>query len=255
MIKRTTKLYGNCKVYSPDNQLMFRCLEKKIKWYLDRGLAELIEENPLSIKLKFEPKGKGERIDQLKVERNNICVVCGVTDLSILTKHHIVPYEYRKHMPNDKKQNSSAFVIPICIDCHNKYENNFSSKLKDKLSIEYETTHREKDENLSNTISKLNCLIKHSNKLPLDIKANMICFVSNYLISNKLLDSIDFYDINQLKDIYLKLKNNQFENVKCHGQLVVEKCKDLSAFEIMWINDFIANMQPKFLPDYINELI
>ena len=97
MIKRTTKLYGNCKVYSPDNQLMFRCLEKKIKWYLDRGLAELIEESPLSIRLKFEPKGKGERIDKLKVERNNICVVCGVTDLSILTKHHIVPYQ----LPND----------------------------------------------------------------------------------------------------------------------------------------------------------
>jgi hypothetical protein len=158
-------------------------------------------------------------------------------------------------MPNDKKQNSSAFVIPICINCHRIYENNFSSKLKDKLVIEYGIEHREKDENLSDTLSKLNCLIKHSNKLPIDIKANMIYFVSDYLISNKLLNNIDFSNIDQLKEIFLKLKNNEFKNSKSHGQLVVEKCKDLSAFEIMWINDFIANMQPKFLPEYINKLI
>jgi hypothetical protein len=255
MIKRTTNLYGNCRVYSPSNQLMFRCLEKKIKWYLTRGLAELIEENPPSIRLKFEPKGNGERTNDLKVERNNICVVCGEKDLSILTRHHIVPYEYRKHMPNDKKQNSSVFVVPICINCHRKYENDFSSKVKDKLSIEYDTTHREKDEHLSDTISKLNCLIKHSNKLPLDIKASMMCHINDYFHSNGILNKIDFSNIDELKEIFLKLKNNQFKNIKSHGQLVIEKCKDLSSFEKMWVNDFIKNMNPMYLPDYIKQLI
>ena len=33
---RKNKIYGNCKVYSPNVNLMFLCVEKKANWYLDR---------------------------------------------------------------------------------------------------------------------------------------------------------------------------------------------------------------------------
>lgn len=251
---RTTKLYGNCNVYSPDNELMFRCEEKKINWYLSRNLAELISQEPLSIRLNFQPKGKGEKIELLKAERKNMCVVCGEDDLSVLTKHHLVPYEYRKYMPDKIKKNSSMFILPICSSCHRDYETNFSNKLKEKCALDYNTNVRNKvPEELRETLSKLHCLIKHSNKLPDDIKKNMIDYVSNYL-SNKI-NNIDFSDIQKLKEIFSNLKKNKYKNDNIHGKLVIERCKDLSAFEMMWIKDFVDNMKPKYLPDFIVQYI
>ena len=53
------EIYGNCKVLSPDGILMFRCDDKKANWYIKRDLCEVTEDEPLTIKLKFEPKGLG----------------------------------------------------------------------------------------------------------------------------------------------------------------------------------------------------
>lgn len=256
MNKRTTILYGNCKVYSPNNKLMFRCEEKRAKWYLDRNLAKIIEQDPISIQLTFQPKGEGDKLENLKEERKNICVVCGELELSVLTKHHIVPYEYRKYMTNDIKQHSSMFVVPICSNCHKIYEVDFSSKLKEKLSKEYKTEFYNKiDLNLSGTISKINCLLKHYNKLPLNVREEMQTFSLNYITSNKIAESVNFLDTNELKEILLKLKEKQTDNAKSHGRLVIERCQDFSAFERAWINDFVNNMNPKHLPGFIKEYI
>lgn len=256
MNKRTTILYGNCKVYSPSNKLMFRCEEKRAKWYLARNLAKIIEQDPISIQLTFNPKGEGDKLENLKEERKNICVVCGELELSVLTKHHIVPYEYRQYMVDDVKRHSSMFVVPICSNCHKTYEVNFASKLKEKLSKEYKTEFYNKiDYNLSDTISKINCLLKHYNKLPLNIRKDMEDFSINYIVSNKIAESINFLDTKELKEILIKLKEKQTENAKSHGKLVIERCQDLSAFEKMWINDFVNNMSPKHLPEFIKEYI
>ena len=53
--------YGNYEVYHPKGHLMFRCDLKKINWYLDRNLAEIIETNSegkvISIRLNFKSNG------------------------------------------------------------------------------------------------------------------------------------------------------------------------------------------------------
>jgi hypothetical protein len=51
-------VYEGCKMVAPDGEVLSNCDSKKIKWYLDRDLAEVISENPLTIRLKFEPNGR-----------------------------------------------------------------------------------------------------------------------------------------------------------------------------------------------------
>lgn len=43
---------------APDGGLLCTCSEKKVQWYLERELAELVSEEPLSARLKFEPRGR-----------------------------------------------------------------------------------------------------------------------------------------------------------------------------------------------------
>ena len=41
---------------------------------------------------------------------------------------------------------------------------------------------------------------------------------------------------------------------KRHGQKVVEQCTDLTEFSRLWVKHFIDSMQPKYLPQYVNDL-
>lgn len=91
-------VYHNMTMISPEGKVLCRCGPKKVNWYLSRGLAKVVSEDPLVIQLNFEPAGKGEDGDAYQLaEKDNNCVVCGRDDYN--TKHHIVEYEYRQHMP------------------------------------------------------------------------------------------------------------------------------------------------------------
>jgi hypothetical protein len=50
--------YENCRILSPQGVGLATCGVKKVRWYLDRDLAELVSESPPVIKLKFTPKGR-----------------------------------------------------------------------------------------------------------------------------------------------------------------------------------------------------
>jgi hypothetical protein len=143
---RNKIIYGNCRVHHPDGSLMFLCIEKRARWYLNRDLAKILSEDPLSIQLTFEPNGRGaadhdekEMSYHLGVKSNS-CVVCGSDDLETLTRHHVVPYEYRKFFPESIKGRSSHDIVPICRKDHDEYENSYATKLKrefeKKLGIE-----------------------------------------------------------------------------------------------------------------------
>ena len=58
-------------------------------------IADKVSENPLVVKLKFEPSGrpKSERNYYLQL-KENMCVVCGTTEG--YARKFIVPQEYRK---------------------------------------------------------------------------------------------------------------------------------------------------------------
>ena len=64
-------------------------------------------DDPLTVKLKFEPTGKLKYYLTLK---ENICVVCG-KDGAFLRKSIGVPREYRKHYPEDMQNNRQGPVV------------------------------------------------------------------------------------------------------------------------------------------------
>jgi hypothetical protein len=73
------------------------------------------------IRLKFAPGGRGDAdCDYQMSEKENICVCCGRDDHN--TKHHIVEYEYRKHLPESYKSHNSYDVVILCGACHARYE-------------------------------------------------------------------------------------------------------------------------------------
>lgn len=131
---KATPIYGNWKMLGPAGNLMCRCDDKRANWYLRRGLAEDLGDN--TIKLKFEPDGPGNAdAPFLLEEKQNVCVVCGSTDG--LNRHHIVPYQYRKHMPLRQKAHTSYDVIPICLDHHHEYEE-LAQVFANQLGLEYD---------------------------------------------------------------------------------------------------------------------
>ncbi|KAK4484839.1 hypothetical protein RD792_007439 [Penstemon davidsonii] len=55
-----SQVYHNCKIYANDGRLLCYCDRRKLEWYLNRNLAKLVERDPSSIVLLFEPKGRPE---------------------------------------------------------------------------------------------------------------------------------------------------------------------------------------------------
>jgi len=242
--ERTNEIYGNCLVKSPDGISMFRCETKKANWYLERNLAIVISEEPYEIQLTFKPDGNGHVNDEYYLgQKENRCVVCGTNDLSVLTKHHIVPYEYRKHFPLEFKQHSSHDIVAICKKHHKEYEINHASILKKILSEIYNAplniTKNEKKILLS--FSYASALHKHGEKMSNERKEEMIAYIQ-FFKKEKITDEI----IKNLAetDIY------KFLNLgKKHGEIVFKNVKEnLQEFVELWRTNFIEKTNPQFMP-------
>jgi hypothetical protein len=44
---------------APDGALLSNCDMKKAMWYIERELGDKISDSPFTIKLRFEPNGRG----------------------------------------------------------------------------------------------------------------------------------------------------------------------------------------------------
>lgn len=248
-IKRKNPIYGNCSVYSPDNTLMFRCVEKRAKWYLDRNLAVVISNDPLSVKLNFKPKGLGERLDSLKAERKNMCVVCGSEDVAELTRHHVIPLEYRKFFPSEKKGRCSRLVVPICISCHTQYED-VAKDLKKQLEVQYQAPRNHRK--FSTHLSYLTAILKYGEKIPLERLEKMKETEFLFLFEQGLLESIRDLDSQEKIADIIHILELSFENEKTnHSKTVVDKTASLDEFERLWVNHFLNTMKPKYAPEYL----
>jgi hypothetical protein len=229
------KIYGNWQVQSPEGILMFRCENKKANWYLSRDLADRISEN--TIRLKFEPQGLGNHNKGYGLtEMQNKCVNCGSEDF--LTRHHVVPYCYRKHFPMSLKSHNFHDVLSLCVDCHDTYERK-ADELKSSLADKY-------DAPVNGVLNKrgdlrilkyATTILKGANGIPQFRVEQMSQSIKEHLGKDWTI-----MDLEELAAIKQQVVS------ETHGELVMRKITDLRDFIQTWRKHFVENNSLKYLP-------
>jgi hypothetical protein len=165
------EIYHNCTVLSPEGVEMFKCHKKKLDWYVRKNLAVL--EAPNTIRLKFKPNGLGWSGDHYYLQnRENKCCCCGSSEK--LTKHHVVPYCYRKEFPKEIKDSNYYDILPLCIECHVVYEKHAVKKKQDLAEKYNAPLHGLNNINEKQAPKYAKTLIKFGEQIPEDRKQYLI---------------------------------------------------------------------------------
>jgi len=233
--------YENCEVLSPEGQLMFRCCRKKAVWYLDKKLGTKVVDEPLTVQLTFVPKGVGHVNDPYFLQKmENRCVVCGSEES--LTRHHIVPYCYRKFFPLHLKNHRSYDVMALCIPCHRSYEEH-ALEIKKALEVKYEAPLGGMGVKYNKDLAKARgaaaVLLINRDRVPLARQEELLGRIKTYL-KREVSDA----DLQELvnKDPY------DFGDYVHHGKIVMAKVTDIEIFIQDWRKHFVDKMNPQFLP-------
>lgn len=104
--------------------------------YLRRNLAELVDDNPPSIVLLFEPKGRPEDEDNdfYIQSKKNICVGCGEENHYL--RYRVIPACYRMHFPEHLKSHRSHDIVLLCVNCH-EIAHSAAEKHKKRVAAEF----------------------------------------------------------------------------------------------------------------------
>ena len=239
-VTKDRKIYGNCQVLSPEGHLMFRCESKKANWYLKRDLADIQNQEPLIIKLKFQPNGLGNHNKNYGLtEMENVCVVCGSDEF--LTRHHVVPICYRKYFPIEKKSHNFHDVLSVCAVCHEGYEK-FAFDFKLSLADKYNAPINGELINNKDFLKvrrMASCLIgdtaTHIPKWRIKEMKNIVkSHFSWKRVSKKRLEDI--------VNLEVKVYN------RTHGEIVVSNIENLTEFIVEWRKHFLQHNDCKYLP-------
>ena len=112
---------------APDGFCLSNCDRKKAQWYVDRDLGTVVNDDPFTVKLNFEPtnrrycreSGEEDKDDEFYVaDRQNICVLCGAA--KDYARFFIIPTLYRTHLPDRLKSHRSHDIVLMCFGCHEK---------------------------------------------------------------------------------------------------------------------------------------
>lgn len=221
--------YGNYKVYHPEGGLMFFCDFKKYNWYLSRNLAHVIGEK--SIKLNFIPRGYGEDSEFLTEGRKNRCVVSGETDG--LTKHHVIPTQYRKYFPTKYKSNNSNDVVILTREIHDKYE--LTADIYKKHLEDYYITESEIFYNKCvSSYNKIKGTIEYKDSIP----------------SNRLFELYRELNI-VMSELGIDISHSSRMELIDLNELIVNRM-GVEKMIVDWKHHFIENTDPQFLPKWWN---
>jgi hypothetical protein len=210
---------------------------------LTRDLAEIINNDPLSIRLTFTPKGYGNSGDEFFLStKENKCCCCGSE--KELSKHHIFPKRYKRFLSLDIKSRDHHDVIALCVDCHSRYENE-SIKLREELSKKYDAPVYSKI--INKTLKRINNfasrLIVDGENLHKEAYKKMMKFICGY--ENKKVEEIT-------KEYLENLVKNTNQTVIFHEEVIMSKIENLQEFVELWRKHFIETMRPKFMPEHWN---
>lgn len=235
-------IYGNYRVQNPQGQEMFHCDATKVLWYLNRNLVDIVSNDPPAVRLKFAPNGNGHVDDSYYLTpKVNRCVCCGKEKL--LNRHHVVPYCFRRFMPEEVKDHSYHDVLLLCLDCHEAYEYH-ASALKVELAERHglkmhPTVHY--DEDMGKAIKSAIALLRHGDKIPQNRKDFLYGQVEAYLKKKPVTEE----DLLAMTDFDPWEREDEAE----YGHQVLAFW-NLQEFIEMWREHFVDVMKPQFMPDF-----
>lgn len=237
------EIYHNCKVLSPDGVEMFRCHRKKFNWYIQKGLAALEPNSTDTIRLKFQPNGLGWAGDHYYLQdRENKCCSCGSNEK--LTKHHVVPYCYRREFPENIKNSNYYDVLPLCVDCHTIYEK-YATEKKKELEDRYQAPLHGINLTSNKVTSHARTLLEYGHLIPEDRKQKLI----ERIKKETKKPIIEKEDLENLAKITSK---DNSKNILSHSQIVVSKIECFQSFVEEWREHFVQVMNPEHLPKHWN---
>jgi hypothetical protein len=224
----TKRFYDSYKMFHMDGTLMCSTTKDKALWYINRGLAEWMDDDQQSYRLLFVPNGKGKHDDDYYLQNfQNQCVCCGSKDL--LTRHHVVPSAFRRYFPVENKAHSFHDVLFVCGECHETYER-VGDRYREELCERY----------LGRPFNELQ---NEANQSRSAIKAHLTLERYGHLIPperrERLQQFASYKDTMEIK---------YFDWAK----RVVEKLdtpEKLHEFVILWRKHFLEVMSPKFMPE------
>ncbi|XP_076834519.1 exonuclease 3'-5' domain-containing protein 2 isoform X2 [Brachyhypopomus gauderio] len=258
---RKSPLYDNCFLHAPDGQPLCTCDKKKAKWYLDKGIGELVSEDPFIVRLLFEPSGRPDsQKDYYLTAKENLCVVCGKADSYI--RKNIVPHEYRRHFPAEMKDHNSHDILLLCTSCH-AASNVYDGFLKQRLAEEFDApqgcedaVRTPEDQERRRVRSAARALLSAGDAVPAARRLELLATVASFFsadgeggeggqgaeVTAQMLESAAHLEIRILNENYVP-----------HGLKVVRACAQqglpgLIQLERRWRQHFLSSMQPGFLP-------
>lgn len=243
MLRQLQKpLYSNCIILDPSGKPICRSGERRVNWYLTKGLATKVSDDPLTVKLNFTPAGAGDAGDEyMLANKDNKCVVCGSDNE--LTRHHVVPYCYRVHFPEKSKSHTSYDILPVCIDCHEAYEKE-ARMLRRQIIAELKIDEHGEIEIRREAVRAIKAaaaLKRHGNKIPAEKIADLRSTIMNYFGKQECSDE----DIEAAALLEWKIVP---EDYACASKKVVESQESIDGFARRWREHFVSIMAPKHLP-------
>lgn len=230
--------YGNFKILDKEGKKIGLCDYKRYKWYLRQNLATKVDEKTLMIN--FEPNFKSGKIMKL-VERATICVVCG--SKKKLRKFHVVPLQFKRHYPIEKKEHNSSDVVLLCKDCSinaNHITDKFKKVIYDKLNV----SNKDFTDQTKVDIRKFAGKIEKNRNYKRSVQEEMDQL-------KKLLNRTDNLSNEEVKE-YSKLDSStSYKGYSTIGELVTCYFKDagkIDYFSQKWKENFQTNLEPKHLP-------
>ncbi|XP_042598821.1 exonuclease 3'-5' domain-containing protein 2 isoform X1 [Cyprinus carpio] len=250
---RKSPLYDNCFLHAPDGQPLCTCDKKKAKWYLEKGIGELLSEDPFVVRLLFEPSGRPDsQKDYYLTAKENVCVVCGKTDSYI--RKNIVPHEYRRHFPPEMKDHNSHDILLLCTSCH-AASNVHDGVLKQRLAEEHsapqgceEGIRLLEDADRRRVRSAARALLSASDGMPQTRKEELLTVIQSFFCNGQQEVTQDM--LQRAAALETRIFN---ESYVPHGLKVVQVyaergLRGLMDLERCWRQHFLTSMQPRHLP-------
>jgi len=247
---RKTALYNNCILEAPDGQQLCTCDTKKALWYVEKERGTITCENPLTVRLNFEPAGRpSSEYDQYYLlDKANKCVVCGQEN-SMLRKN-IVPHDYRRHFPTFLKDHKSHDILLLCLDCHSEccvHDNRLRNQLAVECSAPVGTEKDVKtklDKGLNAVQRASNALLTSRQVMP----ASRVSELEDVIKTYYQVDVVTPEVLQMGSNLQIRIPNADYIP---HGLKVVrhyQERENLLALERRWREHFVNAMNPKHLP-------